>query len=99
MTLAQTDDQPWRLHAACLFVDDPEIFFPYGKGHQLRRNSLQARLVCQQCPVQVECLDEALDIDTSRDWGVWAGTLPEERVKMRRNRRDARSRQARREAR
>jgi WhiB family redox-sensing transcriptional regulator len=51
-------------HGRCRETD-PELWFPT-KGD----NSLQARLICQACPVRVECLEWAL---RHNELGVWGG--------------------------
>jgi WhiB family transcriptional regulator, redox-sensing transcriptional regulator len=56
---------------------DPEVFFPEG-GESPR----QAKQVCSMCDYKVECLAYALkNPDLS---GVWGGTTPSERQRMRR---------------
>lgn len=51
---------------------DPKWFFP-GKGF----NAKKAREVCEHCPVVVDCLAYALDMDEKH--GVWGGTTNEDR--------------------
>lgn len=65
----------WQAHARCHEVD-PEIFFPERGG-----SSRAARAVCNNCPVQEECLRYAL---TNREqFGIWGGTSERERRKLR----------------
>jgi len=78
--LYQSVAAPWRLQARCQDAD-PDTFFP-PDGH----NVDHARLLCGQCPVAGECLDEALKIARSDDFGVWGGTSPQERETIRRER-------------
>jgi WhiB family redox-sensing transcriptional regulator len=52
-------------HGRCRETD-PELWFPQ-KGD----NSLQARRICQTCPVREQCLDWAL---RHNEIGVWGGT-------------------------
>jgi WhiB family redox-sensing transcriptional regulator len=40
--------------------------------------------LCMDCPVRMECLAEALQHEERSDCGVWGGTGPEERRKIRR---------------
>ena len=71
----------WMLSAACAQVD-PELFYPTEKGG--RSQVRQARYVCRrQCKVQQECLTYALDHGENL-WGVWGGTTPEERRRLKR---------------
>jgi len=67
--------------AACL-VEDPELFFPYGRlnGLGFATQVAVARSVCAECPVQAGCLRDNLDV---RD-GIFAGTLPHQREDLRR---------------
>ena len=66
--------------AACL-REDPELFFPQGKGHDFgfRTQVVVARSVCRSCPAQIRCLEDNLDV---RD-GIFAGTLPHQRKDLR----------------
>ncbi|WP_093803948.1 WhiB family transcriptional regulator [Streptomyces sp. Wb2n-11] len=66
----------WNL-AACREVD-PELFFP-ANCNDLARN---AKKVCGGCPVQLECLQWALD--ARQDFGVWGGLTERERRQLHR---------------
>ena len=71
----------WKEKAACRGMD-PEIFF-VERGGDVR----PARAVCAGCPVRAECLEYALDeLGTAYDCGLWAGTTPRERQRMRQER-------------
>ncbi len=90
----ELDIAPWRESAACARVD-PELFHPE-RGPGERRAMAQAKAVCARCPVQRECLDDALEQDDR--YGIWGGLLPHEREDIRKQRgmtRDARSNGAR----
>lgn len=54
---------------------DPDLFFPIDednvKGGAYAHLS-RALQVCARCPVQVQCLNEALDKDIR--WGIWGGS-------------------------
>ncbi|WP_067779598.1 WhiB family transcriptional regulator [Actinomyces vulturis] len=63
-------DQTWATQAACAGVAPDELF---GKGAEQR----QARTMCFDCPVRMECLAEALD--TNSCFGVWGGLTERER--------------------
>lgn len=69
-------EEEWRPFAACrtspidFFTDDPH-------------EALEAQLLCTTCPVDLDCLDYA--IETRSDSGIWAGTNHHERRKIRRN--------------
>ena len=70
----------WLDRAACRDVD-PEIFFPIGRGMLAERQAIQAKVVCQRCPVRPECLKWA-QFHASGD-GVWAGFDADERRELR----------------
>lgn len=76
------DDLPgWYADAAC--HDHPtEWWFPE-KGVSSER----AVEVCAGCPVRDDCLSYALD--QGIDQGVWGGTGPKTRARLRRERRAA----------
>jgi WhiB family redox-sensing transcriptional regulator len=56
----------WQTDAACVGTD-PELFFPPSGS-----KGLDAKAVCQGCPVSAECLDYALA--DPHLVGVWGGT-------------------------
>lgn len=64
--------------ALCAVTGDSELFFP---GHGNRAAAERAKRICMGCPARLPCLDWGLDHE--RD-GVWGGTTPRERAKMRR---------------
>lgn len=66
----------WRRGAICAQVD-PEMFFPE-KGGSTR----QAKRVCNGCPVQVFCLEEAIENDEG--FGIWGSMSTRERRNERR---------------
>jgi WhiB family redox-sensing transcriptional regulator len=74
-------DYSWRTQAICRDTD-PELFFPVGTTGIALTQIDRAKEVCGQCPVQVQCLDYALE--TNQDSGIWGGTSEEERRDIRR---------------
>ena len=60
---------------------DAEAWWPVGnEGSQVRtRMAVEA---CRRCPARQPCLEYALAADER--FGIWAGTLPDERRAMRR---------------
>lgn len=74
-------DYSWRRSAICRDTD-PELFFPIGTTGQALLQIERAKLVCDECPVKVECLEYA--ISTNQDTGVWGGTSEDERRQIRR---------------
>lgn len=76
------NEQPWWVHASCkdqhpLFDDDSEDYL--GRNAQARALEI-AKAFCRDCPVRVECLEDALkfgDSDTIR-----GGLTAKERAKL-----------------
>ena len=68
----------WREDALCAQTD-PEAFFPE-QGSSPR----PAKVVCDACPVRVDCLEHALANDEL--YGVWGGLSPRARGELRRKR-------------
>ena len=77
----------WFRHAACA-GDDGNVYYPEPVG--LGRGTIPpdyrpALVVCRNvCRVRAECLDHALVNDER--FGVWGGTTPEDRLRIRRRR-------------
>lgn len=70
-------DPDWADLAAC--IDKPQQWwFP---DHP--RMTPQARVICDTCPVQPDCLEHA--IRYGEDHGIWGGRSEEERHRIRRN--------------
>lgn len=63
----------------------PDNWFPStdGDGPTSQARVRMARQLCSGCPVAVQCLQYALDNDEQH--GVWAGTTPRERRRLREN--------------
>lgn len=59
---------------------DPDVWFP-GRGESFA----EAKAVCRACPVRVPCLEWA--IQAGERTGVWGGTSPDERARLRQQRR------------
>lgn len=59
------DDQEWQASALCAQVGG-DLWFPERGG-----DFLEAKRICQQCPVRVECLEYALAHDER--FGLWGG--------------------------
>lgn len=69
------EPMPWARQALCSGAD-PDLWFPQ-RGDSTRG----AIATCHQCPVETQCLDYALR--WSIDFGVWGGTTPDQRRRMR----------------
>lgn len=90
------DEQEWRLRAACLGHENPELWFPHEpaeRGEKQRRETprlyKEAIKVCRSCEVREECLDYALE--ANEQYGMWGGlTRPQRATILRLRRREAR---------
>lgn len=70
-------NQDWRGLAACA-GEDPGLFFP-----PAGTNGTRAKRICARCPVQAECLQDA--VDTFDRHGIRGGLSPDERRGMKRS--------------
>jgi WhiB family redox-sensing transcriptional regulator len=69
----------WLDRAACAGVDSA-VFYPEAGGTARR-----ARRICAACPVRIDCLQYALDVENDSlrgRHGVWGGLTALERVKL-----------------
>jgi WhiB family redox-sensing transcriptional regulator len=66
----------WREQANCRDMD-PALFFAEAGGNRM---GAEAKTACDNCYVQVDCLQWALEHE---DYGWWANTSENERRKMR----------------
>jgi WhiB family redox-sensing transcriptional regulator len=75
--------QAWLDQAACR-GQDPERFFPES-GEQVK--AAEAKAICQGCQVRDHCLDLAVKAagGIDADHGIFGGTLPGERSRLRGN--------------
>jgi WhiB family transcriptional regulator, redox-sensing transcriptional regulator len=71
----------WRSAGACLSAD-PDLFFPISTTGTGVAQVREAQMICARCEVQRECLEFALS--TGETYGVWGGTTPEQRRRVRR---------------
>lgn len=69
----------WRRQAACIGTD-LDVWFPE------RSPSRLVREMCASCPVQPECLEEALLLPRDMDHGYIGGTTAKERNAIRQDR-------------
>jgi WhiB family transcriptional regulator, redox-sensing transcriptional regulator len=73
--------QSWRLQAACRGLD-PAIFYPSTEDDV---DAEPAKVVCEQCPIRLACLEHALN-RREKD-GIWGGATEKERRRIIRQRR------------
>lgn len=88
MTENLTIPGPWAERALCAQADG-DAWFP-DKGRSAL--AVIAKQICGRCPVRTECLDYALSgADTWKgiSTGIWGGTTPRERSRLRRARKEA----------
>lgn len=63
----------------------PDAWFPVSTSPAgARREAAAALAVCDACPVRMHCLDLALRHWSIGQYGIWGGTVPTERVELRR---------------
>lgn len=69
----------WREQAACAKLpwEERSIFFGEAEDGTSFSQHRQAQFVCYTCPVQVECLQYALELDPPA--GVWGGLTESQR--------------------
>lgn len=74
---------PGLRDAACrnLPEEQKRWFFPGPNDGSLYK---KARAVCRECPVQIRCLEVAMELHNSPDGceGIWAGTGVRERKRL-----------------
>ena len=75
-------DSPFNGTQLCVDVD-PEIFFP--EDYLDVKHLTMVREICNSCPIIASCLEYAVK-DPSIE-GIWAGTTPRQRLKIRSRRR------------
>lgn len=77
-------EKRWSRDAACAAEGtgiDPDKFYPGSYSAKYSRQL--AQIVCKRCPVQSECLKEAIDNDEVH--GIWGGKTPGERTALKRH--------------
>jgi len=83
MTSLSIDDEVWVLEANCR--GRTHLFFAPDDSESRadrRRREAQAKSVCNECVVRVECLQEAFEADER--FGIWGGLTERERRAARR---------------
>lgn len=65
-------ENDWEELASCRSVDS-ELWFP-----ERGQYNYQAVKICQDCPVQRECL--TLSMDSEQEFGIWGGVLAHQRL-------------------
>lgn len=75
---------PWMRDALCAIHPNPDMWFPTDSSSNTRTNAIIAKSICGDCTVNPQCLHMALRDDTLD--GIWAGTTPHQRTKLRKAR-------------
>ncbi len=79
--------QEWTHAAACAeYMPGEDWWHPEGYGLAVRHQERAAKAVCAVCPVRLQCLAYALDMDVVtpyRSEGIWGGMTGPERDKLR----------------
>lgn len=86
MTAIREGDLDWQDRAACGGAD-PDVFFPASGTSMAVQKATALHLwdvYCIGCPVRSECFTYA--VESSPEYGIWAGTLPPLRLKIKRRR-------------
>jgi WhiB family redox-sensing transcriptional regulator len=86
MTTATGRAADWRSAGACLHAD-PDLFFPISMTGRAIEQITKAKAICADCDVRRQCLEFARAQDAIH--GIWGGTTPEERQRIRRRERRA----------
>lgn len=76
----------WHDQASCRDAD-PELFYT-PDTHDMARyfsQKQEAIAICEQCPVMEQCREYA--IEAGEQLGIWGGTTPRDREKIRKGRR------------
>ncbi|MEU8346509.1 WhiB family transcriptional regulator [Spirillospora sp. NPDC048832] len=84
-TTKQTSTKHWSQSASCRSLD-PDLFFPVSREAVYTAQIAPIRRLCAACPVAGPCLEWALA--SGEPHGIWAGTTPSERRRIRATRRD-----------
>lgn len=80
-TVAGDLDDDWRKRSVCR-DEDPELFFPIGRGIHADAQTERAKQVCRRCPVREECFRDAMS-PPEAEYGVFGGTDEHQRRAMR----------------
>ena len=75
------EQEAWMEEGSCVYANT-ELFFPVGYSMKAIKQSNEAKAICNECVVKIDCLEYA--IRTNQDSGVWGGTTEEERKSLRR---------------
>ena len=72
------EQELWMQEGACVFAD-PDLFFPVGSSMKALKQAAEAKAICNECDVKIDCLEYA--IRTNQDSGCLLYTSPSPRDK------------------
>jgi len=72
------EQEAWMEEGSCVYANT-ELFFPVGSSMKAIKQANEAKAVCNECVVKIDCLEYA--IRTNQDSGIWGGTTTEEERK------------------
>jgi len=77
----ELERESWMENGSCIYANS-ELFFTVGSSMKAIKKANEAKAVCNECFVKVDCLEYA--VRTNQDSGVWGGATEEERKSIRR---------------
>jgi WhiB family redox-sensing transcriptional regulator len=77
----------WANQGNCAGSPFPDLWYANDLSGEERSDVNLAKRICRECPVKAACLEYALAIPDSQDWGIWGATTEHERAKFRRKQR------------
>jgi WhiB family redox-sensing transcriptional regulator len=76
-----SQEQGWETRAACQNTGGASFYpTPHETSPQRAQREKDAKRICADCPVRVECLDYA--INTQQPLGIWGGLYEAERLTL-----------------
>ncbi len=59
------EQELWMQEGACVFAD-PDLFFPVGSSMKALKQSAEAKAICNECDVKIECLELESGVELQR---------------------------------
>ena len=53
------EQEIWMKEGACVFAD-PDLFFPVGSSMKALKQAAEAKAICNECEVKIDCLENML---------------------------------------
>jgi WhiB family redox-sensing transcriptional regulator len=78
-------ERGWRDRADCTGLP-PRTFYPEGDKLKVSRLTAKAKAICENCPVSLPCLEEALEL--GEIFGIRGGMTEDERLTIRKTNRN-----------